>query len=74
VSAPTTTGAPHQDVCAHYWLVERPEGPMSAGRCQVCGAERVFRNSFEGKLWEDDKASGPGSMRRSRSTRWGGVN
>lgn len=30
----------------HHWVVERPSGPMSKGRC-ACGAEREFANSYE---------------------------
>ena len=33
------------DDCVHYWLIEIPNGPESAGRCARCGESRQFRNS-----------------------------
>ena len=37
--------AARQRVCTHHWLIDDPVGPESHGRCQQCGAERVFQNS-----------------------------
>lgn len=31
--------------CTHYWMIDGPDGPESAGRCARCGAERVFQNA-----------------------------
>ena len=34
--------------CAHYWIIEPANGPVSQGACQVCGEVRGFKNSIEG--------------------------
>ena len=31
--------------CAHYWIIETADGPVSKGECQLCGEEREFSNS-----------------------------
>jgi len=33
--------------CAHHWVIEGPNGPMSDGVCQRCGERRQFTNSAE---------------------------
>ena len=33
--------------CAHHWVIDRPNGPMSDGVCQRCGERREFTNSAE---------------------------
>ena len=33
--------------CAHHWVIDRPNGPMSDGVCQRCGERRRFANSAE---------------------------
>jgi hypothetical protein len=30
--------------CHHYWMIDSPTGPISRGRCRLCGAQREFRN------------------------------
>ena len=38
--------------CAHHWVIDRPNGPMSEGVCQRCGDRREFANSAElGSTW-----------------------
>ncbi len=39
--------------CAHHWIIETPNGPISKGKCQLCGEEREFNNSidFQGAAW-----------------------
>ena len=39
--------------CAHHWIIETPDGPISKGKCQLCGEEREFNNStdFQGTAW-----------------------
>ena len=32
-------------VCAHHWVIERSNGPLSEGVCQRCGESRDFSNS-----------------------------
>ena len=33
--------------CAHYWVIDRPSGPLSEGVCQRCDEHREFSNSGE---------------------------
>ena len=33
--------------CAHHWVIDRPNGPMSDGECQRCCERREFTNSAE---------------------------
>ncbi len=42
--------------CAHHWVVETATGPVSQGKCQLCGAEREFNNSggFIVTNWNSD--------------------
>lgn len=30
--------------CAHHWIIESPNGPISAGTCKKCGATKEFEN------------------------------
>ena len=53
--------------CAHDWLLESPNGPISHGRCCKCALERDFRNSFpeeERKNNSDIFAGNAGRKRR----------
>ena len=36
--------------CAHYWIIEPANGPVSQGPCQVCSEVRGFKNFIES--WE----------------------
>jgi len=44
--------------CAHHWIIETPDGPISKGVCRHCGEERKFNNSTEflGTNWNSDPA------------------
>ena len=33
--------------CAHHWIIEKADGPVSKGECQLCGEEREFANSTD---------------------------
>ncbi len=33
--------------CPYHWIIETSEGPVSMGRCRLCGEEREFSNSVE---------------------------
>ena len=33
--------------CPHHWIIETPDGPMSIGRCRLCGEEREFSNTVD---------------------------
>ena len=37
--------------CEHYWIIESPDGPTSAGVCKVCGETRDFANYLESSAW-----------------------
>ena len=39
--------------CRHHWIIERPGGALSSGRCKRCGEERQFRNSDDDYIWND---------------------
>ena len=33
-----------EESCAHYWIIETPNGPVSTGTCKKCGATKEFHN------------------------------
>ena len=33
--------------CAHYWVIDRPDGPESEGVCKLCGEKKAFSNSVD---------------------------
>ena len=39
------------DPCAHFWMIETPNGPTSQGVCKMCGKEQEFRNSVSRSTW-----------------------
>lgn len=41
---------------AHHWMIETPRGETSQGTCQRCHLTRPFRNSSNGRPWEDQQA------------------
>lgn len=51
--------------CVHHYVLEPPEGPVSRGRCKLCGSERDFRNGLVfaadiGHAWRHLRAETPG--------------
>jgi len=34
-------------MCAHHWMIEPPNGPMSRGVCWMCKKEKSFSNVVE---------------------------
>ncbi len=36
--------------CSHQWIIKPPEGPVSIGRCRLCGEERKLSNSGETRV------------------------
>ena len=34
-----------KSTCCHYWLIDKPNGPLSHGICKYCHEERDFSNS-----------------------------
>ena len=59
---PDDAGLP--PVCTHHWLIETPTGPVSRGRCKLCGEERDFSNSIETRGHELPPLSEPDFWRR----------
>ena len=53
---------------AHHWRIATPEGAISRGVCQVCGAEREFRN-WNGDTWiEPGRRIGIADIQETRWT------
>ena len=56
--------------CVHYWIIDLPSGPISKGKCRMCGETREFKNYLEsGSYWDDDRLppQTPGGERSSLS-------
>jgi hypothetical protein len=43
--------------CIHHWVIEPPNGAVSAGKCRLCGERRDFRNSYEYSSWYGSKSA-----------------
>ncbi|HJO83831.1 MAG: hypothetical protein QGG34_09150 [SAR202 cluster bacterium] len=52
--------------CMHYWVIDEPNGPTSAGTCKICGQIQEFRNSIQGSGWDRDGGRGR-RAKRARS-------
>ena len=53
-------------MCAHHWVIETPAGPLSHGRCKLCGQAREFQNSPDNAFyWEDDASRKAGAATSS---------
>ncbi len=39
--------------CTHHWLIDSPQGPVSAGTCKLCGETQDFQNVYSpaSKYW-----------------------
>ena len=37
--------------CAHHWVIEPSNGPLSGGVCRRCGQSREFQNSMDTPPW-----------------------
>ena len=55
-------------MCRHHWVIETPNGALSAGHCKRCGAAKDFRNSSEDLMWDSDSFSLHGSRYRGRKS------
>ena len=58
-------------VCRHHWVIDTPNGAVSAGHCKRCNQAKDFRNSSEDLMWDSDSFSLNGSRykgRRSETT------
>ena len=50
--------------CAHHWIIETPDGPLSKGVCRLCGEERDFNNSTDDKYtWPLNRDPAPSQPR-----------
>ena len=43
------------EVCRHHWVIQRADGPISNGSCQICGENRKFKNYVESGTWGDSR-------------------
>jgi hypothetical protein len=49
--------------CVHYWVIDVPSGPVSGGKCRVCGEKKEFRNSLEsGFAWDEERTTSQASV------------
>ena len=39
--------------CAHYWVIDSPNGITSTGRCKRCGLVKEFYNDFDSSVAPD---------------------
>jgi hypothetical protein len=53
-------------ICRHHWVIDTPNGALSAGSCKRCGAAKDFRNSSEDLLWDNDSFSLNGTRYKGR--------
>jgi hypothetical protein len=40
--------------CVHYWIIDFPNGPVSAGKCKHCGMVKHFYNCLDNSELEKD--------------------
>lgn len=50
----------------HHWQIESPNGPVSIGKCKICGERREFNNSIQGSGW-DRQGSHNRRLRQSKA-------
>jgi hypothetical protein len=43
-----------QETCRHHWVIAAPDGPVSKGKCKICGEVKEFRNYLETSPWGVD--------------------
>ena len=48
-------------VCPHYWVIERADGPESKGRCRICGEMREFKNTLSPSDWSRPTSTSAGA-------------
>ncbi len=49
--------------CAHHRIIETATGSVSKGKCQLCGEEREFNNSFMATIWKPQAQRSPATPR-----------
>ena len=45
-------------MCAHHWVIETANGPVSRGVCKLCQEVREFGNSIDVSIWSIQANSG----------------
>ena len=40
--------------CVHYWIIDFPDGPISAGKCKRCGLVKQFYNCLDNSELDND--------------------
>jgi hypothetical protein len=53
-ASPAVSEAPTVPSCAHYWIIEPADGPVSRGMCQICSEERDFKNFVDSYSSQED--------------------
>jgi hypothetical protein len=33
--------------CTHHWMIDKANGPISTGLCNLCGEKKPFLNSWD---------------------------
>ena len=51
--------------CIHHWVIDKPNGPVSYGKCKNCGEHSEFKNSVQGSGWD----RGPGAGKSDKSNK-----
>ena len=60
ISKPTPEAERDEGVCRHHWVIEAPDGPVSHGKCRLCGETQEFKNVIESTPWgEENRDSEP---------------
>ena len=47
VSKPRPGAERDEGICRHHWCIEAPAGPISHGKCRLCGETQEFKNGIE---------------------------
>ena len=53
-SNPTPEAERDEGVCRHHWVIEVPDGPVSHGKCRLCGETQEFKNVIESTPWGEE--------------------
>ena len=53
-----------QPECQHHWVIAKPSGPVSRGKCRLCGEEKDFQNFMENAPWSRAKGKRPANDAR----------
>jgi len=60
ISKPTPEAERGEGICRHHWVIEAPDGPVSHGKCRLCGETQEFKNVIESTPWgEESRDSAP---------------